>query len=349
MTKGKAFSEIWDTCGLSNEDVCRVRLFTANQDFRGSLNFKSLAKAFNSDPSLFDEDMIITDPEHFIVSLGLADKSQSDKRSKYALNIASFIKSHNCSPIEIIEKYDKDVFALRQALIDCNSGYGFKKADMFIRDMVVLKIWPYVKGFDKIDVASDVNTIKVALRTGIIATAIPLLSSFLDIFGYQYAYIESINACAWRKVWEIWRDRYPSESPSSPSLLDFFIYKVIGKEFCKDSLAIFECEKYHHTFRWHSGRNKTCQICYNKGEKGIKAFVIDKVCPCSDPEGEIAILQTDFVKNLPKTKKLKECPFIKICGVHKNLRPPKSISIKGATGWESAYTITGEGGGGLMS
>lgn len=349
LTEGQAFSEIWDTCGLTNEDICRVRLFTANQDFRGSLRFEPLAKAYNSDPSLFDEDMIIADPDKFITTIGLADKSQSDKRSKYAFSIASFVKQHNCAPIDIIQHYDNDVSKLRESLIDCNAGYGYKKADMFIRDMVVLRIWTNVKGFENIDVASDINTMKVALRTGIITTAIPLLSSFLDIFCYQYAYIEQMNASAWRRVWEIWKKKYPDESPSSPSLLDFFVYKVVGKDFCKDSLVIFQCEKYRHKFRWHSGRNKTCQICYQQGEKGVKATIVDKKCPCNDEEGEVAILQTDFVKKLSKDKKLKECPFIHICKAHKNLLPPKSISILGATGWQSAYTNTGDGGGGLMA
>ena len=34
--------------------------------------------------------------------------------------------------------------------------------------------------FDKIDVASDINTMKVAFRTRILKTEIPLVSSFLD-------------------------------------------------------------------------------------------------------------------------------------------------------------------------
>lgn len=349
LTNGKAFTKIWDTCGLSNKDVCRVRLFTANQDFRGSLAFEPLAKKYNSDPSIFDEDIIIDDPDKFIANIGLANKSQTDKRSDYAYAIATFIKEHNCEPIDIITHFDNDVSKLRTALIESNSGYGNKKADMFIRDMVVLGIWSKVKGFEDIDVASDVNTMKVALRTGIITTAIPLLSSFLDIFCYQYAYIEQMNAAAWRRVWNIWRHKYPTESTASPSLLDFFVYKVIGKEFCKDSLAIFQCEKYSHQFKWHSGRNRTCQVCYKNGEKGIKATLIAKVCPCCDPEGKVAILQTEFVKRLPQNKKLTECPFSKICNTHKTLQPPKSISILGATGWQSAYTKTGEGGGGLMS
>lgn len=349
LTQGKAFSEIWDTCGLTNDDVCRIRLFTANQNFRGSLKFEPLAKIFCSDPYIFDEDNIIAYPDKFIATVGLADKSQSDKRSKYAESIASFVKNHNCAPIDIIKCFDYDVSKLRKALIECNAGYGNKKADMYIRDMVVLGIWPKVKGFENIDVASDVNTIKVALRTGIITTAIPLLTSFLDIFCYQYTYIEQINAAAWRKVWKKWKQKYPKEAPSSPSLLDFFVYKVVGKEFCKDSLSIFQCEKYDHKFRWHSSRNRTCQVCYKNKEKGIKASIIKKVCPCSDDEGEIAILQTDFVKRLPIDKKLKKCPFSNICNNHKNLLPPKSISILGATGWQSAYTKTGDGGGGLMA
>lgn len=349
ITNGKAFSEIWDTCGLANDQVCRVRMFTANQDFRGSLKFGPLAERYSSDPSIFDEDIIIASPEKFISAVGLTDKSQSDKRSKYASAIASFVKDHDCAPIDIINCFDNDVSKLRQALIDRNTGYGNKKADMFIRDMVVLGIWNNVKGFESIDVASDVNTMKVALRTGIITTAIPLLSSFLDIFCDQYTFIEQKNAAAWRRVWEIWRNKYPQESPLSPSLLDFFVYKVVGKEFCKDSLAIFQCDNDTHTFRWHSARNRTCQVCYANGIKGVKASVIRKTYPCSDTEGEIAILQTDFVKSLPNDKKIKACPFSKICNEHKNLLPPKSISILGATGWQSAYTKTGDGGGGLMA
>ena len=114
---------------------------------------------------------------------------------------------------------------------------------MFVRDMVVLEIWNEVKGFEKIDVASDVNTIKVALRTGILKTAIPLVSSFLDIFCYQYGYIDEMNANAWRRVWEIWKKTYPEECISSPCLMDYFVYKVVGKQFCKESLSIYKCEK----------------------------------------------------------------------------------------------------------
>ena len=45
-TKGKAFEEIYDTNGLNKEEICRVRLLTANQDFRGSRNFIDISKIF---------------------------------------------------------------------------------------------------------------------------------------------------------------------------------------------------------------------------------------------------------------------------------------------------------------
>lgn len=222
ISGGNAFTGIWDKCNLSDKDVCRVRLFTANQDFRGSLDFAPLANKFRVDPTIFDEDNIIADPDGFIADIGLANKPQSDKRKKYAYAIATFVKQHNCTPIEIIKAFNNNVSQFREALVECNAGYGYKKADMFIRDMVVHRIWNNVKGFEDVDVASDVNTMKVALRTGILTTAIPLLSSFLDIFCYQYGYVEQQNALAWRRVWEIWKDKYPSETLESPSLLDFF-------------------------------------------------------------------------------------------------------------------------------
>ena len=233
------------------------------------------------------------------------------------------------------------------------AGFGNKKTDMFLRDMVVLGVWQDVENFDKVDVASDINTIKVALRTGILKTKIPLISSFLDIFCYQYSLIDEMNALAWRKVWEVWHQKYPSECIESPCLIDYLVYRVIGKEFCKESLSIFECETKQHTFKWHSARNRTCQVCYKKGINN-KAHVIKKVLPCTDPEGYLVIQNSAFVSgNNALLPNIKECPFVSVCESKTNnfrkLNPPKSISILGQTGWETAKTRAFEGGGGLMS
>ncbi len=350
FSDGKAFSDLYDTCGLKKKDICRVRFLTANQDFRGSLDFKKLANIFLSDPSIFDTDVIYENPEDFVQNIGISSLSQNDKRISYAKNISNFLIGLGCTPFELIHIYNRDISKLRDAIINCDgSGYGNKKADMFVRDMVVLGVWDNITGFDKIDVASDINTIKVALRTGIIKTEIPLVSSFIDIFCYQYSYIDSMNALAWRRVWEIWKSKYSAECIESPCLIDYFVYNVIGKQFCKESLSLFQCESKEHTFYWHSPLNKTCHVCRSKGVQRRKATRIARVMPCSCDQGHIAIESTDYVRSLPEGKKMHECPFRNICTENRNLQPPKSISILGKTGWLTAYTEKDEGGGGLMA
>lgn len=349
-TKGKAFSDIYDTSGLTPEQICQVRMLTANQDFRGSRNFNELAEIYIGDHSIFDVESISKEPESFVKALKLSNLSQNDKRISYAKNIAEFVLKYKCTPFEIITKFNNDVYDLRNALIHCNgAGYGNKKADMFIRDMVVIGIWKDVLGFDKIDVASDINTIKVALRTGIISTAIPLVSSFLDIFCHQYSYMDEMNALAWRKVWEVWKTKYPMDTIESPCLIDYFVYGVIGKQFCKEILVYFECEQLGHNFYWHSANNKTCQICFKEGRGRIPAKAIKKMMPCLLDEGSIAITKTKYVMSLPEDEIIEQCPFKDICGENKKLMPPKSISILGQTGWTTAYTEKDAGGGGLMA
>ena len=349
-TDGDAFRELYDTCGLNKEDACRVRFLTANQDFRGSRNFFELAKIYKEDNSIFDEELIYDDPESFVRNIGISSLSQNDKRITYAKTIAKFLIDKKCSPYELLYQYGWDISELRDAILACEgSGYGNKKTDMFLRDMVVLDVWDNVIGFESIDVASDVNTIKVALRTGIIKTEIPLLSSFLDIFCYQYGYIDAMNAKAWRRVWEIWNEKYPFECIESPCLIDYFVYKVIGKQFCKEILYKFECETGVHTFMWHSGRNKTCQVCLKNGIKRVKAQPISRIMPCCSEEGHIAIRETPYVQSLSDEQKISECPFKDICDQNRHLQPPKSISILGQTGWVSAYARKDEGGGGLMA
>lgn len=350
-TYGKAFQSVYNTQGLSLEEVCLVRFMSANQDFRGSRDFSELAKIYNDDNSIFDIAHIAAEPETFLKEIKVFNLGQSDKRVLYAQNAALFVLQHGGTPYNLINVFNGDIYALRKAIIGCeSSGYGNKKTDMFLRDMVVLGVWNSVSNIEKLDVASDVNTIKVALRTGIISTAIPLVSSFLDIFCHQYTYIDEMNALAWRRVWEIWSMKYPAETVISPCMIDYYVYNVIGRQFCRKSLVIFECEKDHHTFAWHSVRNKTCQICYNASKKNrVSARIIRRLLPCSHPDGGIAIAQTDYAKTLPANNKITQCPFATICSDKKHLAPPKSISILGQTGWTSAYTKKEQGGGGLMA
>ena len=161
--------------------------------------------------------------------------------------------------------------------------------------------------------------------------------------------IETMNASAWRRVWEIWNEKYPAECIESPCLIDYFVYNVIGKQFCKEILYQFECETHAHTFMWHSGRNKTCQVCLKNGIKKVKAQPIARMMPCSNEEGYVAIQETPYVLSLPDEQKISECPFKEICQENRYLQPPKSISILGQTGWTTAYARKNEGGGGLMA
>ena len=350
-TNGRAFKEIYDTNNLNDEDVCRVRLLTANQDFRGSRKFKDLANIFLDDNTIFDEHFIFNNPEEFIRSIGITSLSQNDKRIQFAKRISQFLLENNATPLEIIDVFNRDVTILRKAMISYDgAGYGKKKTDMFIRDMVVLGIWKNVIGFDGIDVASDINTIKIALRTGILHSAIPLVSSFVYIFFYQHGYVDEMNALAWRKVWEIWKRKYPHETISSPCLLDYFIYNVVGKQFCKFSLHYFVCEK-GHSFYWHSSRNRTCQVCYSNNHERNKAKLLCSSLPCDSDSGYIAIDKTNFVRSNIAFPNYHQCPFRNVCEQfgNKELMPPKSISIMGQTGWSTAYTKEKSGGGGLMA
>ncbi|MBQ2900501.1 MAG: hypothetical protein IJE49_01475 [Agathobacter sp.] len=349
---GEAFSGVYDTYGLSDEEVCRVRMLTANQDFRGSRDFKDLVEVFKSDNSIFDLKFINEEPELFLKSIDVGSLSQNDKRIPYAKAISKMLIELGVSPYELIEYYDRDIYALRNALIAYSgAGYGNKKADMFVRDMVVLGVWDNVRNFEMIDVASDINTIKVALRTGILSTEIPLVSSFLDIFCNQYAHIDEMTARAWRRVWEIFVDKYPGTNIVSPCLFDYFVYNVVGRQFCKENLFIFRGEECGHTFSWHSSRNKVCQVCYKQHGVRKAANITKRLFACEHADGKLAMCKTDFYEREMCSPNVEECPFKNICNSTGSVRlqPPKSISILGKTGWTDAYANKGEGGGGLMA
>ena len=355
ITYGESlFYELYDTHSLKPPEICKIRYFSANQDFRGTRDFSVLCRKYQDDPSIFEASKINDNPEDFLKNIGIVSLSQSDKRIKYAKTASQILLEKNIEPFDLFAYYNNDVSKFKEFLItQKGSGFGNKKIDMFIRDMVVLQVWKNPLNFSEIDVASDINTTKVALRTGILKTAIPLLSSFLDIFCYQYTLIDEMNAAAWRKVWELWKNKYANECVESPCLIDYLVYRIIGKEFCKESLCIYECETKSHQFKWHSPRNKTCQVCHiNKVNN--KAKVIAKVLPCTDNEGYLVIGKNKFVSGEnPLLLNIRECPFVSVCNPKdikfKKLNPPKSISILGRTGWETAKVKRDEGGGGLMS
>jgi hypothetical protein len=338
-----------ETQGLPNQAVAQVRFFTANQDFREPP--KDPYGKYLEDPTHFDSTSIYNQPDAFLKFIGATRLSQSDKRLDFAKNAAGFLLDNEITAFQIADKFGNDALTIAETLIGSpNIGYGAKKAHMFIRDMVELRVWPKLARYDQIDVASDINTMKVALRARILQTDIPLLSSFLDIFCYQYGCIDSMSAQAWRAVWEEWRKGDAATAPSSPCELDFLLYRV-GREYCKTNLVEYECE-FGHGFLWFGGAVQRCRVCETRNRG--KATPVKRMLPC---QADLADLpREEGVLLLPEKNLLRtfggKCLFEETCQPRtEQFRisdPPKSISIKGQTSWTNSMSDRQRGGGGMM-
>ena len=339
------------TLGLQPKYIAQVRFLTANQDFREPPE-DQFAK-YNDDPKQFDAQVIYDSPEDYLKFLGMTRLSQTDKRLDFARNAARYLLEKNIMAFDLAEYFNYDAVLIREALVNAeNIGYGLKKANMFIRDMVELDVWPNLRNFDEIDVASDINTMKLALRSRILQTDIPLLSSFLDVFCHQYGYIDEMSAKAWRKVWEEWKIFDPTTAPRSPCQMDFLLYRI-GREYCKDLIVQYECLN-RHVFYHFGNRLKKCPICTKKNKK-ISIDPKKRLLPCQLESSELP--RKNNVLSLKDEKLLLRifdgnCIFENVCNPKAKefcaLNPPKSISIKGQTSWTNSYADRGKGGGGMM-
>jgi hypothetical protein len=339
-----------DTQGLNSKAIVQVRFFTANQDFREPP--ENQFGKYLEDPSRFDAHVITENPEDFLKFLGTTRLSQTDKRLDFARNAARFLLDRDISAFGIADYFKNDAVRIREGLVNSqNMGYGLKKANMFIRDMVELKVWSNLSNLDQVDVASDINTMKLALRTRILQTEIPLLSSFLDIFCYQYSYLDEMSAKAWRAVWEEWRDLDPSSAPSSPCQMDFLLYSI-GREYCDDIVVQYACRN-GHSFYHFGARLKNCPLCLLRNER-IPAEPTSRLLPCQIPssrlpreEGHLLLREDNLLRVFDGV-----CIFEKVCEPKTNrfrpFNPPKSISIKGQTSWTNSYAYRERGGGGMM-
>jgi hypothetical protein len=156
-----------------------------------------------------------------------------------------------------------------------------------------------------------------------------------------------MSAYAWRKVWEKWSALPDSKAPASPCLFDFLIYRI-GKDYCRDMLVKYECEKGHQFYYFYA-RKQICPECRGK------VLPVERLLPC---QIEFSQLPWEKGKLLISENNLLfcfagKCIFDEVCGPRREsfvkYDPPRSISIKGETGWTSAYAIQGVGGGGLMA
>jgi hypothetical protein len=339
-----------DTNGLSPKALAQVRFLTANQDFREPP--KNQFAKYLKDPTRFEAPIVFEDPVAFLHFLGTTRLSQTDKRIDFARNAAGFLVANRIKAFQIAELFRNNAVEIRKALTNSpNMGYASKKANMFIRDMVELGVWPRLTHYDEIDVASDINTMKLALRTGILKTDIPLISSFLDIFCWQYECIDQLSAQAWRRVWEEWQSSDPKTAPRAPCLMDFLIYRI-GREYCDDDVVQYECKKGHGFYHF-GARLRNCKICIEHGERS-PARPVSRFLPCQlrpqelpRENGILLLKQNNLLRTFDGV-----CIFEETCQPKSEsfraLAPPKSISIKGQTSWTNSYADRERGGGGMM-
>ncbi|MDG7037138.1 MAG: hypothetical protein JRM72_07120 [Nitrososphaerota archaeon] len=328
------------TDNLSIEQIAEVRFFTANQDFRASIS-KDIYETIIAKYPDFGKESVAKSPEDFLKEIGVTNLSQTDKRSQFAKNAADFLIKNNISAFGLAKRNGYDASRIRTEL-ESNQGMGYKrkKADMFIRDMFVLRVWPNLTNIENIDVASDRNTMRVALRLGIITSKIPLISSFLDIFSYQYELMDTKSAEAWRTVWKEWGIISPEAHPRSPALMDYMLYRM-GQTCFNSAVVEYHCNvNATHIFYKDSKRTKRCSLCGGKA---------------TPKESKLIALADVGEAEMPGCPLKKKCHGV--CQWHNlvkkdigrvKLEPPKSISVLGRTGWESARTTKEQGAGGPM-
>lgn len=301
-----------DTLDLTSEEIANVRFFTAIQDFKIDISVKiNPFEIYKRKPECFEAGKIINN-ELLVDSLlrEIGADSQRDKRETWMLRAAKLLNEKYSGSAYNINKIHKgDVMEIKKVLIEKGFGFSEKKVDMFLRDMVDLGVWEY-KNPENINVMSDKNTMRIALRTGILKFRIPLLVSYLDVYCYQYSLVDKWNTKAWRKVWEVWASIKNNHRPPSPASIDYLIYRM-GKKACWKAPLKRKCSPNKPaSFNWIQSLDKQDRLIFGKDNYCI----FNKVC----------LLQ------------------------NKILNHPMSISIYGATGWQSGVTNEG-GGGGIQS
>lgn len=232
---------------LTPRSIANARLFTAAQDF--TIRFRESPYSIaHEQPELFDAERILKDPQSIDALLRrLGAESQYDKRRKYARLCATLLANNYGGDASTLARaHNEDALEIRRTLVENGNpeytgmlGYSNKKANMLIRDMYELGVWKGLTNLDKLDVSSDANTMRIALRLGILRTRIPLLTSFLDIYGLQYGAVDTTSAKAWRRVWEKWGEIPQNHRVAAPAFFDFIIYRI-GQICCRPNTRACE-------------------------------------------------------------------------------------------------------------
>jgi hypothetical protein len=219
--------------GLTSDLIANARYFTIIQDFK--IRIKDPYTLSRTKPQLFDAKSILSNFPTYTNQLldYLGAKSQTDKRQKFSRMCAELlVKDYNGSALNIAPSHGNDAERIIEALVSNPDtrfskqlGFSAKKAIILIRDMMDLGVWK-INNPESLDLPSDSNTMKVALRTGILRTRIPLLASYLDVYCSQYVSTDRWCSRAWRAVWDKWGKIPGNHRGSSPASFDFLIYRT---------------------------------------------------------------------------------------------------------------------------
>jgi hypothetical protein len=226
---------------LSPELIANCRFFTAVQDF--SIRLRPIEPYLIAArlPRLFDASEVLgSDSTIDSLLRELGAESQYDKRRKFARLCAQLlIERYDGQAVNIARVHDNDAISIRNALtqnpderFSSQLGFSDKKANMLIRDMHELGVWSNLRNLEELDVSSDANTMRIALRLGIVRTRIPLLTSYLDVYCYQYAAIDGAARSAWREVWRQWGSIPSNHRVAAPAFFDFLVYRT-GQICCR--------------------------------------------------------------------------------------------------------------------
>lgn len=225
---------------LTPELIANARFFTAVQDFTIRLR-QSPYQVASRHPELFDASRIAEEGE-VIDSLlrELGAESQYDKRRKFARLCAELLLEHyDGQARNIPDAHRRNAVEIRNNLVDNpherfkgSLGFSEKKANMLIRDLYELGVWSNLSNLEGLDVSSDANTMRIALRLGILRSRIPLLTSYLDVYCYQYNLMNKVASRAWREVWNKWGERQSNHRVAAPAFFDFLVYRI-GQICCR--------------------------------------------------------------------------------------------------------------------
>lgn len=337
------------TSGLSREQIADVRFITAAQDWKLKQKGNPYEIA-RQHPDWFEPKRIASDPEALINqvlgALGVRP-DQATKRVDYARNGAQFLVQHyEGSAYNLGPKHNFDAAEIREALVEPEDaaylghiGFSYKKADMFIRDMHDFGVWP-LRRIEALDVPPDINTMRAAIRTGILHGSNPFLTSYLDIYSYQYELVAELTSSAWRRVWERWGELPRNHRVEGPAFFDFLLYEILARECAALTTArVMECRQCSRSSLVKS-RVRTCPNC------GSTDTWVTRERGTPDQFRQLIRRGCSFCA--PREKGA--CVFDDIITFDRwSLAPPKSISRIGGTGWKDGFATEDEGGGGITS